>query len=509
MVNTRATANMAELLSDEEQLRADELAMAQERARAAGGEDIPPFPSERVATASSEATLPTLLSLIANMQLELREIRSKRRDTDSDSEGDDRDAVLMSLNDRYHVLTPADLRLLTYGNLLPAVCHDPRFCKALDYRYYRLHKRSNQYDAHVAAKIARLTRQMEASFKLRFDGSDSLSILQFLQSFTEAANSNGVREGAALYVLRSFLDSPAREEFTAYKPAAFPVAVDWLLTTFAPVSALAAEYKAISSLIQTRGESPREFSLRLRQRASRLGPLMDEAAVTILLEGLDPSLSGFVQSALRNQKPTFTSVIQEAELVYTSVKAAEQRMSDRSQLLESRSSRPLLLTRNRELRPHRESTTPAPVLTAEVPSWYDAEFPEHLSEAVDPGLHASEVQNMDHVLVAHLAHPQQVRYCYTCWRPGHFSAECPLIPEPERAAIALRRSEIMKQRDRKPPYGRGPVENRTNINPMTRPSLGVSSVATPASSSQGPSAAVEELKENDQLAENTRLCESQ
>jgi hypothetical protein len=72
MVNTRATANMAELLSDEEQLRADELAMAQERARAAGGEDIPPFPSERVATASSEATLPTLLSLIANMQLELR-----------------------------------------------------------------------------------------------------------------------------------------------------------------------------------------------------------------------------------------------------------------------------------------------------------------------------------------------------------------------------------------------------------------------------------------------------
>jgi hypothetical protein len=44
---------------------------------------------------------------------------------------------------------------------------------------------------------------------------------------------------------------------------------------------------------------------------------MDEAALTILLEGLEPLLSGFVQSALRNQKPTFTSMIQEAELVYT------------------------------------------------------------------------------------------------------------------------------------------------------------------------------------------------
>jgi hypothetical protein len=197
-----------------------------------------------------------------------------------------------------------------------------------------------------------------------------------------------VREGAALYVLRSFLDSPAREEFTAYKAAAFPVAVDWLLTTFAPVSALAAEYKAISSLTQTRGESPRDFSLRLRQRASRLGPLMDEAAVTILLEGLDPSLSGFVQSALRNQKPTFTSVIQEAELVYKSVQAAEKRLSDRSQLLDSRSS-PLTLTRNRELRPHRESMNPSPVLAAEVPSEYNEELPEHFFEAVDPGCHVS------------------------------------------------------------------------------------------------------------------------
>jgi hypothetical protein len=52
---------------------------------------------------------------------------------------------------------------------------------------------------------------MEAWFKLRFDGSDPLSILHFLQSFTEAANSNDVREGAAVYVLRSFLDIPARE----------------------------------------------------------------------------------------------------------------------------------------------------------------------------------------------------------------------------------------------------------------------------------------------------------
>jgi hypothetical protein len=168
-----------------------------------------------------------------------------------------------------------------------------------------------------------------------------------------------------------------------------------------------------------------------------------------------------------------------------------------------------MLTRNRELRPYRESMTPSPVLAAEVPSEYNAEFTENFFEAVDPGCHVSEAQNMDHILVAHLAQPQQVRDCYTCWRLGHFSAECPLIPEPERTAIARRRSEFIQQGDRRPPYGRGPPQNRTYGNPMSRPSLGISSVATPASSPQEPIVAVEKLTGNDQLAEKTRLCESQ
>jgi hypothetical protein len=184
-------------------------------------------------------------------------------------------------------------------------------------------------------------------------------------------------------------------------------------------------------------------------------------------------------------------------------------MSDRSQLLDSRSSRPLMLTRNGELRPHRESMTPSPVLAAEFPSDYNEKFPEHFFEAVDPGFHVSEAQNLDQILVAHLAKPQQVRCCYTRWRPGHFSAECPLIPEPEMTAISRRRNEVMQQIDRRPPYGRGPPQNRTYGSPIFRPGLGISSVATPASSPQEPIVAVEELTGNDQLEGKTRLCEIQ
>ena len=86
---------------------------------------------------------------------------------------------------------------------------------------------------------------MEAYFKLRFDGSDPLAVLQFINGFVEAANTNGIRESAALHIPRSFLDSPAREEFTASRSMAFPVAFNWLISTFAPISALAAEYKSI------------------------------------------------------------------------------------------------------------------------------------------------------------------------------------------------------------------------------------------------------------------------
>jgi hypothetical protein len=153
--------------------------------------------------------------------------------------------------------------------------------------------------------------------------------------------------------------------------------------------------------------------------------------------------------------------------------------------------------------------TPSPVLAAEVPFDYNEEFPEHFFEAVDPGFHVSEAQNLDQILVAHLAQPQQVRCCYTCWRPGNFFAECPLIPEPEMTAIARRKSDVMQQRDRRPPYGRGLPQNRTYGNPISRPGLGISSVATPASSPQEPIVAVEELTGHDQLEGKTRLFESQ
>jgi hypothetical protein len=85
------------------------------------------------------------------------------------------------------LLSATELSARTYDGLIPTVCHDPRFRRIMDYRYYPLHRRSDRYDLHIASKVSRCTRQMEASFKLRFDGSDHLAVLQFMNAFVECS----------------------------------------------------------------------------------------------------------------------------------------------------------------------------------------------------------------------------------------------------------------------------------------------------------------------------------
>jgi hypothetical protein len=142
-----------------------------------------------------------MLSIIAEMQRELGELRrNKERSHGSDTEDSDDGLVSVPLIETDTVLSAMEHSARTYDGLIPTVCHDPRFRRILEYRYYRLYRRSDRYDSHIASKVSRWTLQMEASFKLRFDGSDSLAVLQFTNAFVEAANTNGIRESAALHV---------------------------------------------------------------------------------------------------------------------------------------------------------------------------------------------------------------------------------------------------------------------------------------------------------------------
>lgn len=49
---------------------------------------------------------------------------------------------------------------------------------------------------------------------------------------------------------------------------------------------------------------------------------------------------------------------------------------------------------------------------------------------------------------------QGTRLCWTCWLPGHFSEECPVVPEHLRPEIAARKqkalTELRRQRSERP-----------------------------------------------------------
>jgi hypothetical protein len=174
------------------------------------------------------------------------------------------------------------------------------------------------------------------------------------------------------------------------------------------------------------------------------------------MEGLDPSLSGFVLSALRNQKPTFTNVLQEAELVYSSVTATDRRSEELKAHFGTKGSKalpPFNIVRRLPLYPRSTRLEVAPVLAVEEQekyeryrSWTAGDDVACLPNYPPDWNQYTEGEDIEQVMLAQVVQPQRTRHCYPCWRPGHFAAECPLIPDEERAGIASRRAAVLKLR---------------------------------------------------------------
>ena len=85
---------------------------------------------------------------------------------------------------------------------------------------------------------------MGVSNKSKFDGSDPIAMLKFLAQFREAADRNGISEGAARLILPDVLQGKANTAYNASLHAdaihddsggicTYADAVQWLLCTYA------------------------------------------------------------------------------------------------------------------------------------------------------------------------------------------------------------------------------------------------------------------------------------
>jgi hypothetical protein len=115
------------------------------------------------------SSMAPLMKMLAEIQRELGDLRRKSRNGSSDNEDSDDGLVSDTLADFSRTFAEDELQSRTHNGLLPAIRHEPRFRRILHYRYYWLHKRSSRYDAEVAGRVAKWSRQLEASLKLRLD----------------------------------------------------------------------------------------------------------------------------------------------------------------------------------------------------------------------------------------------------------------------------------------------------------------------------------------------------
>ena len=163
---------------------------------------------------------------------------SKGISSDSSSDGTSSEDCSSSDFEKERIRRRALRKTLTELN--PSNC---RFAKVLPCKNYRLHRRNRSVSRKVPRKVSSWTKRM-ASTIFKFNGSDPISVIQFLAKFKVAAENNGIPEGGATLVLRNFFSGRAAEAFDAslYVDAigidtvgiqTWSDAVHWLLQTFA------------------------------------------------------------------------------------------------------------------------------------------------------------------------------------------------------------------------------------------------------------------------------------
>jgi hypothetical protein len=215
---------------------------------------------------------------------------------------------------------------------------------------------------------------------------------------------------------RRLLRSPAKEAFRSNAFESWPSAVLWLLTTYAPESALEVAVRRLQTTAQAPNETVRQFGLRLQVEAAALGNLLSAPEVkSMFTQGIrDPVRSLFAasQPAVEFEDTCPLSVL-----------------IGRAELLEA-GSRPSVAVRSP---PCFSPSSPL----SKVLVIHKTEFEEQEDGSAE--LLALEVQNR--------TVPSARWTCFVCYNVGHDWLECPLlkhVPVAEKEDILIRRRKYLE-----------------------------------------------------------------
>lgn len=293
------------------------------------------------------------------------------------------------------------------------------FREALDYRTYRLRKRSQHFNGHVASNVAKFVKRLRSQLKeTEFDESDPISVLAFLKEFRDACDSIGVHEGVAMWLFPHFMKKPASSSLSARlssrkskssglhdeRLSSYVEVVNFMLATYATDDVIARAVKTLENYKQLPGMAPTDFAKRLYTKALRCGMVYEEKRVkSLFVEGLEDAVCDNVRLYWsRNPSEPLTQLARYADTV---TKIADSRSTGSSSANRPNRDTPPNRTRNRRANQSFNVSDGAGSLVQNV----------------------SDVKRDDQTKTT--TSSDTATYCRVCLREDHTLMRCPLVSQ--------------------------------------------------------------------------------
>jgi hypothetical protein len=175
------------------------------------------------------------------------------------------------------------------------------FKSLVSYRSYRLADSSQEADSHATGKVNGHLKKLKHHLDYKFSGEPAMQVLDFLRTFQEAADLNGINEGVAVLILPYFLEGRAkgglasRLKQVAVSMPKFPAAVQWL-NSYATETILAAACQKVFTARQLPEEDEKAFANRLSRYAAEAACVCSEdTLISEFVHGLQSYTSNMVR----------------------------------------------------------------------------------------------------------------------------------------------------------------------------------------------------------------------
>jgi len=341
------------------------------------------------------------------------------------------------------------------------------FTDAVNYQTYRLTNRSKRYNSSVSKRISKMQKGMNVQLQSqKFDGTDPVTVINFLDAFQTACDTNGIHEGAAMWLFQFFLKNPAQATVKARLAADSPrkkkhrigsssrrhlsneteklcsyvEVVQFLLLTYATDEVIAEAMNDLQAFQQSPSTGAVDFSRKLYQKALRMGNVLPDRVIrSRFIEGLHPGIRDHMRHYYaEHPKVTLGQLARYAESIDSLNSTKPKPVEKKAQKNTERG--------NRHVLPVDGSTTPSSVTT--MPT---TDSGGQAVMAMQGGSHSGRTPSSGPSSFTSYRSNDSYVHCRVCLSKEHSMDKCPFLNDKRQECVATREANFQAQRKKFPP----------------------------------------------------------